>query len=103
MRGNFSKSLTALEVVKEDLMIKKAMEVVQANMALGLSVKNTPDASFEVSTRRTLQNLNKSSKEKDAPNLKTSSRFPSEKSTIAGDGVNAALTYLNASISAKQR
>ena len=40
MKGSFSKSLTMLEVVKEDLKMKKAMEVVHANMALGLSGKN---------------------------------------------------------------
>ena len=107
-------------------MMKKAMEVVHANMALGLTTTN---ATPGVSTRLLVGMLNHSSKEPsartgDAPMLNVSSRYSESGSNLnaktsesqksgkwsidpsgvtPGEGVNAALTYLNASIVAKQR
>ena len=39
MKGSFSKSLSALGAVKEDMKMKKVMEMANANMALGISGK----------------------------------------------------------------
>ena len=127
MRGSFSKSLSMLEVVKEDLMMKKAMDMVNANMALGLSVKMSADSTHGVPSRGMLNlSFKEPSLRTNASQLSTSSRFSSESGsqpnakasesqkgnkkgidssglTTTGDGVNAALTYLNASINAKQR
>ena len=93
------KSLFALDVLAENDSFP---------VSFRLSVK-MPDSTHGVSThgassRRNLDNFNKLSKELDTQSLRTSTRYPSEKTTTATDGaVNAAMTYLNASISAKNR
>ena len=107
MKGSFSKSLTALGAVKEDLKMKKVKEVENANMALGLSGKTRSARSAGVLAQSSKESNNPSEDSTPAVTLPTSDDglkepkltpfIPSE-STVKTDTVKSSNPFLTRSM-----